>query len=155
MWDSPKLSIEREEETKRIKQQKKAEEAEKKRLATEFPEMKNKRIREEIEKREEEEAEALLKDIQGKIGKKPLTERNNMTKQQLMDLALHEQVKGKQEMEKKLQKLIKTMDHLERAKREEAASLVEAAFHKRLAEEKLLHERQQEVYCKLSVGLSN
>nr|GEX75108.1 eukaryotic translation initiation factor 3 subunit A-like [Tanacetum cinerariifolium] len=137
------VEMEREKETKRIKK-KKAEEAEKKRLATEFQEMKNKRICEEIEKREQEEAEALLKDMQGKIGKKPLTERKNMTKQQLMDLALQEQVKGKQEMEKKLQKLIKTMDHLERAKREEAAPLVEAAFHKRLAEEKLLHERQQE-----------
>nr|GEU88848.1 eukaryotic translation initiation factor 3 subunit A-like [Tanacetum cinerariifolium] len=146
------VEMEREEETKRIKQQKKAEEAEKKRLATEFQEMKNKRIREEIEKRELEEAEALLKDIKGKIGKKPLTERKNMTKQQLMDLALQEQVKGKQEMEKKMQKLVKTMDHLERAKREEAAPLVEAAFHKRLAEEKLLHERQQELEVELSRG---
>ena len=54
-----------------------------------------------------------------------------------------------------MQKLVKTMDHLERAKREEAAPLVEAAFHKRLAEEKLLHERQQEVFCKLSVGLGD
>ena len=78
----------------------------------------------------------------------------NMTKQQLMELAVQEQFKGKQELEKKMQKLVKTMDHLERAKREEAAPLVEAAFHKRLAEEKLLHERQQEVFCKLSVGLS-
>ena len=67
--------------------------------------------------------------------------------------SIQKQFKEEQETEKKWQKLVKTMDHLERAKREEAAPLVEAAFHKRLAEEKLLHERQQEVFCKLSVGL--
>ena len=66
---------EREEETKRLKQQKKAEEAEKKRLATEFQEMKNKRIRDEIERRDREEAEAMLKEVVGKTGKKPLLER--------------------------------------------------------------------------------
>ena len=69
------LIQEREEETKRLKQQKKLEEAEKKRLATEFQEMKNKRIREEIEKRDREEAEAMLKEVVGKTGKKPLLER--------------------------------------------------------------------------------
>lgn len=70
-----------------------------------------------------------------------------MTKQSLMELALQEQVRERQEMEKKMQKLIKTMDHFERAKREEAAPLIEAAFQRRLAEEKLLHEREQQVSC--------
>lgn len=68
-----------------------------------------------------------------------------ITKQTLMEMALNEQLKERQEMEKKLQKLAKTMDHLERAKREEASPLVEAAFQKRLVEEKAQHEHFQQV----------
>lgn len=67
-----------------------------------------------------------------------------VTKQTLMELALSEQQRERQEMEKKLQKLAKTMDYLERAKREEAAPLIEAAFQQRLVEEKALHEREQQ-----------
>jgi hypothetical protein len=53
-----------------------------------------------------------------------------------------------------IQKNMTKQQLMERAKREEAAALlVETAFHKCLAEEKLFHERQQEVFCKLSVGL--
>lgn len=62
-----------------------------------------------------------------------------------MELAMQEQVRERQETEKKMQKLIKTMDHFERAKREEAAPLIEAAFQRRLADEQLLHEREQQV----------
>ncbi|MBA0654434.1 hypothetical protein Goklo_021440 [Gossypium klotzschianum] len=42
------------------------------------------------------------------------------------------------------------MDHLERAKREEAAPLIEAAFQRRLVEEKVLHEREQQLEVELS-----
>lgn len=69
----------------------------------------------------------------------------NVTKQTIMEMALSEQLRERQEMEKKLQKLAKTMDYLERAKREEAAPLIEAAFQRRLVEEKVLHEREQQV----------
>lgn len=69
-----------------------------------------------------------------------------MTKQTLMQLALTEQLRERQEMEKKLQKLSKTMDYLERAKREEAATLIEAAFQQRLLEERMIHERDQQVF---------
>jgi hypothetical protein len=48
-------------------------------------------------------------------------------------------------MEKKLQKLAKTMDYLERAKREEEAPLIEQAFQQRLVEEQILHEQEQRV----------
>ena len=68
-----------------------------------------------------------------------------MTKQTLIERAMSEQLKERQEQEKRLQKVAKTMDHLERAKREEAAPLIEAAFQRRLAEEKVLHEREQQV----------
>ena len=66
-----------------------------------------------------------------------------VTKQALMELALSEQLKERQELEKKLQKLAKTMDYMERAKREEEALLLEQAFQQRLVEEKILHEREQ------------
>ncbi|KAK6911617.1 Proteasome component (PCI) domain [Dillenia turbinata] len=144
------LEMEREEELKRLKLQKITEEAEQKRLASEYEQRKNQRILREIEQRELEEAQALLQEAQKlgkKKGKKPLIEGEKVTKQTLMELALSEQLKERQEMEKKLQKLAKSMDYLERAKREEAAPLIEAAFHQRLEEEKVLHEReQQEVF---------
>ncbi|KAM0014546.1 putative proteasome component (PCI) domain, eukaryotic translation initiation factor 3 subunit A [Helianthus debilis subsp. tardiflorus] len=102
------------------------------------------RIRREIEEREQKEAQALLNNVIKKKGKKlPIIDGEKVTKQTLMELATQEQVREQQEMEKKMQKLIKTMDHFERAKREEAAPLIEAAFQSRLAEEKLLHEREQ------------
>lgn len=62
-----------------------------------------------------------------------------------MELALSEQLREKQEMEKKLQKLAKTMDFLERAKREEAAPLIEVSFLQRLAQEEALHSLEQQV----------
>ena len=74
-----------------------------------------------------------------------LCTQEKVTKQSLMELAHNEQLRERQDMEKRLQKLGKTMDYLERAKREEAAPLIEAAFQRRLAEEKVLHEHEQQV----------
>jgi len=73
-----------------------------------------------------------------------------VTKQSLMLSALSEQLRERQEMEKKLQKLAKTMDYLERAKREEASPLIEAAFQRRLVEERMLHEHEQQLKIELS-----
>lgn len=67
-----------------------------------------------------------------------------------MEIALNEQLKERMESEKKLQKLAKTMDHLERAKRQEEAPLIEQAFQKRQEEEKILHEQEQLVCFLLS-----
>ncbi|XP_058107148.1 eukaryotic translation initiation factor 3 subunit A isoform X2 [Magnolia sinica] len=140
------LEMEREEETKRLKLQKITEEAERKRLASEYTRREEQRIRREIEERELEEAQALLQEAEKgrkKKGKKPVIEGEKVTKQTLIELALSEQLRERQEMEKKLQKLAKTMDYMERAKREEEASLIAAAFQQRLVEEKILHEREQ------------
>ncbi|OMO56248.1 hypothetical protein COLO4_35714 [Corchorus olitorius] len=148
------LEMEREEESKRLKLQKITEEAEQKRLAAEFEQRRAERIRQEIEERELEEAQALLEETEKRLRKggkkKPVLEGEKLTKQVLMERALTEQLKERQEMEKKLQKLGKTMDYLERAKREEAAPLIEAAFQQRLVEEKLLHEREQQMEVELS-----
>ncbi|XP_044471259.1 eukaryotic translation initiation factor 3 subunit A-like isoform X2 [Mangifera indica] len=148
------IEMEREEESRRLKQQKITEEAEQKRLAAEYEQRKNQRILREIEERELEEAQALLEEAEKrskkKGSKKPILEGEKVTKQSLMERALTEQLRERQEMEKKLQKLAKTMDYLERAKREEAAPLIEAAFQRRLVEEKVLHEREQLLETELS-----
>ncbi|KAL1550319.1 Eukaryotic translation initiation factor 3 subunit A [Salvia divinorum] len=147
------LEMEREEEAKRLKVQKITEEAEQKRLALEFEQMKNQRILREIEERELEEAQALLQEAEKrgkKKGKKPVLEGEKLTKKSLMELAVSEQLREKQEMEKRLQKHGKTMDYLERAKREEAAPLIEATFQKRLEDEKDHHELEQQREVDLS-----
>ncbi|KAG5244749.1 eukaryotic translation initiation factor [Salix suchowensis] len=148
------LEMEREEESRKLKQQKITEEVEKKRLAAEYEQRNKQRILREIEERELEEAQALLEEQEKrskrKGGKKPILEGEKVTKQILMERALSEQLRERQEMEKKLQKLVKTMDYLERAKREEAAPLIEAAFQQRLVEEKALHEHEQQQEIELS-----
>ncbi|XWS57463.1 hypothetical protein CRYUN_Cryun09bG0176100 [Craigia yunnanensis] len=65
---------------------------------------------------------------------------------------MSEQLKERQEQEKRLQKVAKTMDHLKRAKREESAPLIEAAFQRRLVEEKVLHEREQQNFICISMS---
>ncbi|XP_042381285.1 eukaryotic translation initiation factor 3 subunit A-like [Zingiber officinale] len=140
------LEREREEESKRLKLQKVTEEAEQKRLAEEYHRREVLRIHHEIEERELQEAQALLLEAQKgtkKKGKKPLLEGEKVTKQTLIEMALSEQLKERQESEKKLVRLAKTMDYMERAKREEETQLIEQAFKHRLAEEEILHEREQ------------
>ncbi|XVF57550.1 hypothetical protein PTKIN_Ptkin06aG0214800 [Pterospermum kingtungense] len=147
------LEMEREEETKRQMLQKKTEEAEKKRLAAVFEQQRAERIRKEIEERELEEAQALLQETEKHLKrgkKKPILDGEKLTKQNLLERAMSEQLKERQEQEKRLQKVAKTMDHLERAKREEAAPLIEAAFQQRLVEEKVLQEREQQLEVELS-----
>jgi len=141
------LEMEREEESKRLKQQRITEEAEQKRLASEYTKREEQRIRREIEEKELEEAQFLLQEAErrkGKKGKKPAIEGEKVTKQILMEQALHEQLKERQEMERKLQKLAKTMDYLERAKREEEAPLIEAAYQKHLVDDEIFFEQQQQ-----------
>ncbi|KAL0534808.1 hypothetical protein IC582_029102 [Cucumis melo] len=149
------LEMEREEESRRLKLLKITEEAEQKRLAAEYEQRKNQRLRREIEERELEEAQALLQEAEKRVGKKkgsrkPVLDSEKLSKQTLMQLALTEQLRERQEMEKKLQKLAKTMDYLERAKREEAAPLIEAEFQQRLLEERMIHERNQQLEVELS-----
>ncbi|CAM8914744.1 unnamed protein product [Rhodiola kirilowii] len=147
------LELEREEETKRLRLQKLTEEAEQKRLAAEYEQRKNQRILKEIEERELEEAQAMLQEAEKrgkKKGKKPLIDGEKVTKQSILELARTEHMRERQEMEKKLQKLAKNMDYLERAKREEEAPLIEGAFQRRLVEEKVLHEREYQQEVELS-----
>ncbi|PNY11494.1 eukaryotic translation initiation factor 3 subunit a [Trifolium pratense] len=112
--DQEQRQLEMEQEKERIAEQA----AEQMRLATE---QNNQRIRQEIAEREHEKAE----------------ERRNA------ELILTKQLRKRQEMKNKWQKLATTLDYLERAKREEAAPFIEAAYQQRLVEEKILHEHNQ------------
>ncbi|PWZ10858.1 Eukaryotic translation initiation factor 3 subunit A [Zea mays] len=90
-----------------------------------------------LEKEKEEEKKRMSSQ------KKTADEERELTKEAIMELTRNEQLKERHEMEKKLQKFAKTMDYLERAKRQEEAPLIEQAFQKRLQEEKILHEQEQ------------
>ncbi|CAM6120590.1 unnamed protein product [Calypogeia fissa] len=141
------LEMEREEESKRLKQLRLTEEAEAKRLANESARREEARIRKEIEEKELEEARLLIAEAEKRKGKKKKGvdgEVTKLTKQILMEEALTEQMKERQEMERKLQKLSKTMDYLERAKREEERPLIEAAYQKRLVDDEVFYAQQQE-----------
>jgi translation initiation factor 3 subunit A len=54
-------------------------------------------------------------------------------------------MKEQAELERKLARLAKTLDHLERARREEEAPFIEEAYRKRMEEDAKLHEEQQRV----------
>ncbi|CAI5962996.1 unnamed protein product [Closterium sp. NIES-64] len=140
------IEKEREEQTAKLKQQRLTEEAEAKRLAAESARREEERIRREIEAKELEEARQLLLEAEkrkGKKGKKNLEDTMRLDKRQLMEEALSEQLKEKQEAERRLQKLVRTLDHLERARREEEKPLLESAYQQRLVEERAWFEQQQ------------
>ncbi|KAJ0263439.1 Proteasome component (PCI) domain-containing protein [Hirschfeldia incana] len=119
------LEMEHEEEQRKLKLRMQTEEAEQKRLASEVEERRRQRILREIEERELEKAQALLEN----------TERHQI---------------NIEEMEKKLSKLAKIMDYLERAKREESIPLIEAAYQQRLVVEIESHEQEQQREVELS-----
>ncbi|KAM3253984.1 hypothetical protein ACQJBY_047855 [Aegilops geniculata] len=124
------LEKEKAEEAKRLSIQKKSADEERERLLKERRLREQQRIRQEIEDRAQREI--------GKIEQK-------VTKQGAMELVwcyLGYQM-SRQGMEKKMEKLAKRMDHLERARRQEEAPLIEEAFRKRVEEEKVLHEQEQ------------
>ena len=138
---------EKEEEERRLAAQRSHEAAEAKRLEVESRQREEKRIRAEMEEKENEEALALLAEQEKKKGKKiviKLEEGQTLDKRILMETAIKEQISERQEMEKKLLKLAKTMDHFERAKREEMVPLIEQAYQGRqVDDEKFFHSQQK------------
>ena len=73
-----------------------------------------------------------------------LEEGQKLDKRSLMEDAIKEQIKERQDMERKLQRLAKSMDHLERAKREEEVPLIEAAYKLKMAEDEQYHTTMQQ-----------
>lgn len=128
-----KLSIgcfkEQAEESKRLRVQQITEGAEEMRLTAALEQRRNQRICREITERDYKQTQVSLQEA-----KKPF----------------------KRQMEKILKKLIKTIDFLERAKRGKSAPLIEAAYQQCLMEERILHDREQQIclyvyLCRISL----
>ena len=139
---------EREIEEARAAAQKLHEENEAKRLEEERRTREATRIRQEMEEKEKQEALALLAEAEkrnkGKKGFKiKLEEGQKLDKRSLMEDAIKEQIKERQDMERKLVRLAKMMDHLERAKREEEVPLIEAAYKVKMTEDEQYHKEMQ------------
>ena len=64
-------------------------------------------------------------------------ESGKLDKRQLMEDALSEQIRERQEAERKLNRLVKHMDHLERARREADVPLLQAAYAKQQADDQV------------------
>jgi translation initiation factor 3 subunit A len=137
---------EKEEEAKRVAAQRKHEENEAKRLEQEARAREEKRIRAEMEEKEKQEALELLAEQAKRAGKKApivLEEGVVLDKRAIMQDAIQEQIKARQEQERKLNSLAKRMDHVERAKREESISLIEKAYKERSVDDEKYHAEQQ------------
>ena len=133
------IETELEESRRMLRQEKKiAEEAEQKRVAAELEPWKNERILliqlEEAQAQLDEEAEKC----------------SSSKKKGVKKTIIEQQLWERQEMDKKLQEMAKTLNYLERAKREEAILLIEAAFQQRLEEENVRHEINQQQEVELS-----
>jgi protein subunit release factor A len=77
-----------------------------------------------------------------------LQEGGKLNKRQLMEEALTESIRERQELERKLSKLSKTMDYFERAKREKERALLLEAFKQKQQDDEVYYNQQQEVGVK-------
>ncbi|KAF6256090.1 eukaryotic translation initiation factor 3a [Scenedesmus sp. NREL 46B-D3] len=138
------LEAEREEERKRVAAAREQEMLEDRRRREEAARREKERLERELEEQEMEEARQLLEQTRrkGKPGAL-VKDGDKLDRKALMQEALSERLKEAQELERKLARLAKNMDHLERARREEEAPLLEAAYQARLTDDKTFHEQQQ------------
>ncbi|KAK9917232.1 hypothetical protein WJX75_002153 [Coccomyxa subellipsoidea] len=140
-------ALEQQEEHDRLMQERISAAAEEERRKQERLKREEARIAKEIEEREQEEARKMLEAAQKKIGNKRLNIADGATldKATLMNQVISEQQRARDEAEKKVHALSRRMDHLERARREEEAPLLEAAFQEKLkADEERFHREQEE-----------
>ncbi|EIE20453.1 hypothetical protein COCSUDRAFT_30620 [Coccomyxa subellipsoidea C-169] len=140
-------ALEQQEEQDRLMQERISAAAEEERRKQERLKREEARIAKEIEEREQEEARKMLEAAQKKIGAKRLNIADGATldKATLMNQVISEQQRARDEAEKKVHALSRRMDHLERARREEEAPLLEAAFQEKLkGDEERFHKDQDE-----------
>jgi translation initiation factor 3 subunit A len=141
------LEQEKAEEERKRDLAKLTEEQERKRQQEEARKREEDRIRRDIEEKENEEAKVLAEQLNKKKGKKgaagKVDEAGKLDKRQLMEDALSEQIRERQEAERKLNRLVKHMDHLERAHREAEVPLLQAAYAKQLVDDEKYHTESQ------------
>jgi translation initiation factor 3 subunit A len=85
------------------------------------------RIQRELEEREQEELKAYMASRGKKVGEGEKLDAKAINRE-----VMSEQLKQQQELQRKLAKLAKQMDHLERARREEEAPLLVQAYEHRI-----------------------
>jgi len=162
------LEQEREEERRRLQAAREQELLEDRRRKEEAARREKERLERELEEQEMAEARQLLEQAAAKKraaggggggkggmlsaaaalraglpGGDPGDDGVKLDKKALMQEALSERLREAQELERKIARSAKTMDHLERARREEEAPLVEAAYAARALEDAALHAEQQ------------
>jgi translation initiation factor 3 subunit A len=154
------LEQEREEERRRLQAAREQELLEEKRRKEEAARREKERLERELEEQEMAEARQLLEQAAAKkrlMGGKSAAaalraglpggdagdDGVKLDKKALMQEALSERLREAQELERKIARAAKTMDHLERARREEEAPLIEAAYAARAEEDAALHAEQQ------------
>ncbi|GLC73813.1 hypothetical protein PLESTF_001423800 [Pleodorina starrii] len=112
--------------------------AEDKRRREEAARREAERLQREMEEREQEELRAHLgaRNIKVKEGEK-------LEKQAVIKDLMSERIKEQQELERRMVRLAKNMDHLERARREEEAPYLEAAWKQRQEADRAYWEAAQ------------
>jgi len=133
------MEQEREEERKRQLLAREQELQEEKRRREEMARREKERLEKELEEQEMQEAKALLEQAKKKKGVL-VKDGEKLDKKALMQEALSERLKEQQELERKVIRLAKNMDHLERARREEEVPYLEASYKKQMEEDQILHE---------------
>lgn len=133
------MERERELEEQRAKQEALAREAEEHRKAQERARREAERIKQEMDEREQEELKAYLTSKGKKVGEGEKLDAMAINKE-----AVSEQLKQQQELQRRLSKLARQMDHLERAKREEETPLLAEAHIARAKEDEELYYKLQE-----------
>ena len=133
---------EKEEESRRIQLEQLRAEEEKSRLQTEKVRREEERIRREMEEQEAEETRALME--AAKVRGQKFEEGEKVDKVQLRQQAIQEQIKERQEQARKLGRLSKSMDHFERAKREEQISMLMELHEKRMKDDLEYQEKHKE-----------
>ncbi|KAL4444951.1 hypothetical protein ABPG77_004001 [Micractinium sp. CCAP 211/92] len=129
------MERERELEEQRLAAEQLAREAEERRKEQERARREAERIQRELEEREQEELKAYMASRGKKVG-----EGEKLDAKAINQEVLTEQLRQQQELQRKLAKLAKQMDHLERARREEEAPLLAQAFEQKLKDdEQLFH----------------
>ncbi|KAL4448023.1 hypothetical protein ABPG75_005242 [Micractinium tetrahymenae] len=107
-----------------------AREAEERRKEQERARREAERIQRELEEREQEELKAYMASRGKKVG-----EGEKLDAKAINQEVLTEQLRQQQELQRKLAKLAKQMDHLERARREEEAPLLAQAYEQKLKDD--------------------
>merc|ERR1712176_478019 len=97
-----------------------------------------------MEEQELEETRALMEAARVRGKKFELKEGEKVDKVELRQRAIQEQIKERQEQARKLQRLSKSMDHFERAKREEQVDLLMELHEKRMEDDLEYQKKHKE-----------